>query len=509
MEPDNGISPSNRWTHRTKNQWLEQYLRLVVGNNKEWSNLLALATLVHNNSVNSTTGLVPNQLLIRREPPATPVQGEGSDNPLAEQRVRQLGERRIMVTQALNRAAQKQPAPTPRFVKGQKVWLDAKNLMLPYGTIKLVPKRHGPFEIKEVRSPVVYQLTLPPQWRIHPVFHASLLTPYIETDEHGPNYTRPLPDMIEGKEQYKVEAIRAHRYRGHKIQYLIKWKGYPESDNTWEPEGKLHTPRLVKEYHEAHSREDKRAKQKARMTSASLPHSSPVWLLDNNPQNTFDSAEVAATALAAVATANSSTAGLSTPEQPPQKSLVSLRSLLRTSSTTLPSIPHINSSNSACLHYPVFVPQFAAAASYSPALLSATSHTPTHSSTHIFAEILAARLTIPTKCLPCLAPPRRKIHADLHHTRQMSPRPPNKPPSRKLRRLLSLPPSHSPLPLASKKQQRRKKSPTSSSSSERSTPQSLQEWLRPSSLSTHSSPLTVTTHYFIKAVRRTRGLSWR
>jgi hypothetical protein len=66
-----------------------------------------MATLVHNNSANSTTGLVPNQLLIGREPPATLAQGEGSDNPLAEQRVRQLIERRIMATQALNRAAQK------------------------------------------------------------------------------------------------------------------------------------------------------------------------------------------------------------------------------------------------------------------------------------------------------------------------------------------------------------------------------------------------------------------
>jgi hypothetical protein len=45
---------------------------------------------------------------------------------------------------------------------------------------------------------------------IHPIFHASLLTPYIKTDEHSANYMRPPPDMIEGEEQYEVEAIRAH-----------------------------------------------------------------------------------------------------------------------------------------------------------------------------------------------------------------------------------------------------------------------------------------------------------
>jgi hypothetical protein len=194
-----------------KNQWLEQYLQLVAGNDKEWSNMLPIATLVHNNLANSTTRLAPNQLLIRREPPVTLVQGEGTDNPLAEQRARQLGEQRVITTQALNKAAQSQPLDPPRFTKGQKVWLNAKNLALLYRSIKLVPRRHGPFEIEEVRSPVVYQLKLPLQWTIHPVFHASLLTPYVKTNEHGTNYTRPPPDMIEGEEQYEVKAIRAHR----------------------------------------------------------------------------------------------------------------------------------------------------------------------------------------------------------------------------------------------------------------------------------------------------------
>jgi len=73
-----------------KNQWIEQYLRLVMVNNEEWSNLLPLATLVHNNLANSTTRFTPNQLLIGQEPPVTLVQSEGAENPLAELRVKQL-----------------------------------------------------------------------------------------------------------------------------------------------------------------------------------------------------------------------------------------------------------------------------------------------------------------------------------------------------------------------------------------------------------------------------------
>src|SRR6266853_92668 len=189
-----------------KNQWLEQYLHLVMVNSEEWSNLLPLATLVHNNSANSTTRLAPNQLLIRREPPATLAQAKGADNPLVELQVKQLKERRTMATQALNRTAQKHSPGPPRWTKGQKVWLNAKNLTLSYGTIKLAPRWHGPFKVEKVMSPVVYQLQLPPQWNIHPIFHTSLLTPYVETKEHGENFTRPPPDMIEGEAEYEGEV---------------------------------------------------------------------------------------------------------------------------------------------------------------------------------------------------------------------------------------------------------------------------------------------------------------
>ncbi len=70
-----------------KNQWVEQYLRLVTTNQDDWSTMLPLATLVYNNAKNGTTGFALNELLIGREPPTTPTQGEGTENPLAEQRV--------------------------------------------------------------------------------------------------------------------------------------------------------------------------------------------------------------------------------------------------------------------------------------------------------------------------------------------------------------------------------------------------------------------------------------
>jgi hypothetical protein len=42
------------------------------------------------------------------------------------------------------------------FKKGDEVWLNSKNLKLPYPMRKLAPKREGPFPIIEVISPLSY-----------------------------------------------------------------------------------------------------------------------------------------------------------------------------------------------------------------------------------------------------------------------------------------------------------------------------------------------------------------
>ena len=126
-----------------------------------------------------------------------------------------------------------------QFKKGQKVWLEGKNLHLAYASRKLAPKREGPFVITEVLGPVTYRLELPKHWKVHPVFHACFLTPPKENDTHGPNYMRPPPDLIDGEEEYEGEAIVGHKTTRGGIRYQIKWKGYSSAENTWEPESAL------------------------------------------------------------------------------------------------------------------------------------------------------------------------------------------------------------------------------------------------------------------------------
>ena len=137
---------------------------------------------------------------------------------------------------------------------GNKVWLETTNLRLQYLCRKLSPKRLGPFEITQVLSPLAYRLKLPTTRKIHDVFHAGLLSPFKQTDVHGPSFSAPPPTLIGSEEEYEVEAIISHKGSPGRRKYLTAWKGYPASENTWEPEGNLcHAPQMLGNYKRTHS----------------------------------------------------------------------------------------------------------------------------------------------------------------------------------------------------------------------------------------------------------------
>ena len=63
-----------------------------------------------------------------------------------------------------------------------------------------------------------------------------------------------------------------HRHFGRKrqLQYLIKWKGYPDADNTWESADHVHAPALIQTYHQknplAPTEQDKRGRKKRKVS---------------------------------------------------------------------------------------------------------------------------------------------------------------------------------------------------------------------------------------------------
>src|SRR5713101_5608982 len=92
------------------------------------------------------------------------------------------------------------------YAVGNKVWLEGKHLHLAYPSLKLTPRHFGPFLIIVQINPVTFKLRLSPSWNtcIHPVFHASLLSPY-RVDAHGAHFMRFFREFI---------ATRARRALG-------------------------------------------------------------------------------------------------------------------------------------------------------------------------------------------------------------------------------------------------------------------------------------------------------
>ena len=177
------------------------------------------------------------------EPKALPDITNKTNLPAVEKRLDELIKARNEASAAheLTRQTMKsriQSKFTP-FITGEKVWLEARNLKRNIVNPKFTAKREGPFKITKVLSSLSYQLEIPKSWKIHPVFHASLLTPYKENDIHSPNYPQPPPDLINGEEEYKVEQILKHRGCPKRHQYLIRWKGYTADEDSWQNEADL------------------------------------------------------------------------------------------------------------------------------------------------------------------------------------------------------------------------------------------------------------------------------
>jgi hypothetical protein len=191
------------------NQRLETAIRFISDHHQtNWAPYLPIAQFTHNNWPSDTTRKSLFFLLMGYNPCADWISNT-SPLPQVTLQLEQLKQARETVQQLMIKAQQSwvKHCAMPKYKEGDQVWLEGKNLHINQPTAKLAPRRHGPFEVIKVLSPVSYQLSLPMQWSIHPVFHIDLLTPYRETIMHGPNYQHLLPDLVNGEEEYSVEKI--------------------------------------------------------------------------------------------------------------------------------------------------------------------------------------------------------------------------------------------------------------------------------------------------------------
>jgi RNase H-like domain found in reverse transcriptase/Reverse transcriptase (RNA-dependent DNA polymerase)/Integrase zinc binding domain/Chromo (CHRromatin Organisation MOdifier) domain/Retroviral aspartyl protease len=266
------------------NRVVEEYLRHYVGATPDsWDSLLPMAEYSINNTVQASTKYTPfflnygqhprNPFQAPRLKPAGTVLGSppdaegawlnigvnssGSPPGMSKAFVQTMAESIRRARLHINAAQDRQKAfvdahrSEPSYAVHDRVLLSSKNLKLAaLGKRKLWPKFIGPYAVVRRVGKVAYELDLPPNMKIHRVFHVSLLKPYKHSGRYQPP---PLPIELEDNFEYEVERVLMHReikYRkSTKLQYLIKWVGYGVEHNTWEPKENLtNCDELIKIY---------------------------------------------------------------------------------------------------------------------------------------------------------------------------------------------------------------------------------------------------------------------
>jgi hypothetical protein len=239
------------------NRTIEDMLRAYVEKRQtDWDEHLTAIEIAYNNSKQASTGFSPFFLNSGQHPIlplaslfSTSSMNSSPTNAAAESMIENLISSLSEAEDNLQRAQARQQEQVNRHRQeqelevGQQVLLSTADLNLKQkSTPKLSARFIGPFSIKRKISALAYELDLPSTLPIHPVFHITKLRPYRTSDKFDPHRppppSRPPPEIIDDHEEYEIEAIRSHRLRPWKRkmwkQYLVKWKGYPEHENTWE-----------------------------------------------------------------------------------------------------------------------------------------------------------------------------------------------------------------------------------------------------------------------------------
>ena len=125
--------------------------------------------------------------------------------------------------------------PTPQYKPGDRVYLDASDIVTTRPSQKLSHRQLGPYVVERRVGPLAYRLRLPTSMRcLHLVFNMVKLSPAPDDLIPGQRASPPPPPVIvNNRPEYKVEKILDSRLFRHKLQYKVKWKGYGEEHNSW------------------------------------------------------------------------------------------------------------------------------------------------------------------------------------------------------------------------------------------------------------------------------------
>ena len=90
--------------------------------------------------------------------------------------------------------------------------------------------------------------------RIHRVINISHIKPYCDRLPGQP-VSAPGPSNVteDRDEEYEVDYVVDSRYKGKHLEYLVHWKGWSDTDRTWEPVSNLgNAGAAVHDFHTSH-----------------------------------------------------------------------------------------------------------------------------------------------------------------------------------------------------------------------------------------------------------------
>ena len=143
--------------------------------------------------------------------------------------------------QELQKQAHDKGVKPRSYAPGDKVWLNSKYIKTKHNR-NLETKFSGPFWVLHPIGKQVYKLELPKKWKIHDVFHVSLLEQDTTRKGRVDEKVRQMKFDAGDNEsrEYEVEAIWDSTLYAREsesgylpgLYYLVLWKGYPEEENT-------------------------------------------------------------------------------------------------------------------------------------------------------------------------------------------------------------------------------------------------------------------------------------
>jgi hypothetical protein len=212
-------------TERT-NRTMKTYLRIYSNyQQNNWVRLLPMAQLAYNNKKSESTGQTPYYANHGTHPHLFERTFLGPKSAAALATADEMKKIHEILRTSLEKAQRqsishvnKKRKMAPQLKKGDKVYLLTKNLRTKRPSKGLDNVKVGPFLIIDQKGPVTYTLDLPPDAKVHPRFHISLLEP---ADPKTP-LQKTFHFETEEENEFEVERIVAHQVVDNSQEYLVK-----------------------------------------------------------------------------------------------------------------------------------------------------------------------------------------------------------------------------------------------------------------------------------------------